>query len=39
VMAFMPLLAGALALPLPAGTRARSGAGVHAAEVAGAEPE
>ncbi len=39
VMAFMPLLAAALALPLPAGTRSRSGAGVHAAEVSGAEPE
>src|SRR5262245_46359208 len=39
VMAFMPLLAAALALPLPAGTRPRAGAGVHAAEVSGAEPE
>ena len=37
VMAFMPLLAAALAIPLPAGTR--SPAVAHAAEVAGAEPE
>jgi len=39
VMAFMPLLAAALALPLPAGTRPTAGAGARAAEVAGAEPE
>ena len=39
VMAFMPLLAASLALPLPPGTRPAAGAGARAAEVAGAEPE
>jgi len=39
VMAFMPLLAAALALPLPRGTRPAAGAGARAAEVGGAEPE
>jgi len=39
VMAFMPLLAASLALPLPPGTRQAAGAGARAAEVAGAEPE
>ena len=37
VMAFMPLLAATLAIPLPSG--ARSPGVAHAAEVAGAEPE
>jgi FSR family fosmidomycin resistance protein-like MFS transporter len=39
VMAFMPLLAAALALPLPRGTRPAASAGPRAAEVGGAEPE
>ena len=39
VMAFMPLLAASLALPLPAGTRPAAGAGARAVEVAGVEPE